>query len=202
MKMKFKILLLISVIIMSCKAKSNEVIISNTDKARILNDILSDTTDLKLIPYQRVFISDFNFLPQLPYHMIEKEGLFEKVSHLKYLSHYLKEKDTLFLKKQIEKNKTFDLKMLAKYNYRILNTCELLKEGVTHDSLSKIVHERMTPLERLYNESYLLINKPIFNKKMNRVCFGIHRESSGENFVLEKINGKWKKIGLTSTWAS
>ncbi|WP_299121511.1 hypothetical protein [uncultured Tenacibaculum sp.] len=201
MKMKLKILLLISVIIISYKTKNSEVIISNTDKARILNEILSDTTDLKLIPYQRVFISDFNFLPQLPY-MIEKEGEFETVSHLKYLSHYLKEKDTLFLKKQIEKNKTFNLKMLAKYNYQILNTSELLKEGVTHDSLSKIVHERMTPLERLHNESYFLIDKPIFNKKMNRVCFGIHRRSSGEDFVFEKINGKWKKINSSSTWTT
>ncbi|WP_420553354.1 hypothetical protein [Tenacibaculum aiptasiae] len=199
--MKLKILLLISIIIISCKAKSNEVIISNTDKARILNEILSDTTDLKLIPYQRVFISDFNFLPQLPY-MIEKEDEIETVSYLKYLSHNLKENDTLFLKKQIQKNKTFDLKMLAKYNYQILNTCELLKKGVPHDSLSQIVHGRMTPFERLYNESYFLIDKPIFNKKMNRVCFGVHRKSSGENFVLEKINGKWKKIGLISTWAS
>ncbi|WP_299157714.1 hypothetical protein [uncultured Tenacibaculum sp.] len=185
------------------KKSDNElVIISDIHKAEILNEILSDTIDLKLLPYQRALISEFNFLHKFPERIIEKEGELISVKYLEYLSHNLKEKDTVFLKDQIEKNKKFDLKILTKYNYQILNTCELLKKGVSHDSLSSIAYERMTPSDRLYGASYFLIEKPIFNKKMNRVCLSIDRPNSGESFVLVRKNGKWEKTSLQSIWAN
>ncbi|PKH52043.1 hypothetical protein CXF68_15670 [Tenacibaculum sp. Bg11-29] len=172
--------------------KQTEFVIGNNEKVEFLNEILSDTINLKLLSSQKIMISDFNFLPKLP-HSILNDNEFKRVSYIKYLSHHLKEKDTVFIKKQIKQNKTFDLKILSKYNYQILNTSKLFKNGVSVDSLSTIALNKQIYTKELYNEPYILIDKPIFNKEMNRVCLSLNRPNSGEYFVFIKKNRKWQK---------
>ena len=198
--------LLVALTVLSCshykKPEKDNVTTRNIDKLEVLNKILSDTINLKLLPYQKILISDFNFLPKLPEKVIDREGEFISVSYIEYLSHNPKEKDTIFLKEQIKQNKTLDLKELSQYNYQIFNTSELIKNSVSIDSLTSLAYEKTSYSDRKYNESFILIDKPIFNKEMNRMCLGIHRPYSGENFIFMKENGKWKKTSIISRWVN
>ena len=192
---------ILTIIFWSCsdkkQSKQTEFFIDNKVKVEFLNEILSDTTNLKLLPDQNIMISDFNFLPDLS-NSIFKNNQYVKVSQIQFLSYHLNEKDTSFIIQQIDRNKTFNLKELSRFGFRILNTSELLKKGVSIDSLSTIVLNKQTDTDRLYNGYYILIDKPIFNKKMNRAFLSINGLHSGSRFVFKKENGNWKKENIGS----
>jgi hypothetical protein len=193
-----KILLtsILTILSLSCSDKKQSTqtafSIDNETKMEFLNEIFSDTTNLKLLPDQNIMISDFNFIPTLP-KLIFKDDEYVNATYLEFLSHHLYEKDTLFIKEQIEKNKSFDLKQLSKFGYRVLNTRDLIKSGVTVDSLSTIVQNKNTDTDNIYNGLYILIDKPIFNKEMNRAYLSINTVNSGTDYVLKKANGNWEK---------
>ena len=193
---KIPVAILLTILLWSCLDKNQleqtKFSIDNKVKAEFLNEILSDTTDLKLLPDQNIMISDFNFLGVLPKSVYQNEK-YITATELEFLSHQLKESDTIFIKEQIKNNKEFDLKELSDFGFRILNTNELFEKGVSIDSLSTIVLNKQTITDKLYNGYYILIDKPIFNKEMNRAYLSINDLHSGTQFVFTKEDGKWKK---------
>lgn len=196
--MKNIIILIVSVLLLSCVDgnKSHKTVsVENSDKLKFLNAILSDTIDFKLLTYQGIMISDFNYIAKLPKSIYQNEHK-HSVTEVQYLSHHLNEADTSFIHQQIEDNVKFDLGLLSQHGFNVLNTKELLKNGTSILDLCDMVKDR-----NLYFEDepcYVLLDKPIFNKKMNRAYMMINTPHSGKEFLFSKENGMWTKKEISS----
>lgn len=196
--MKNIIILIVSVLFLSCvngNKSDKTVSIEHNNKLKFLNEILSDTIDLKLLPNQRIMISDINYIAKLPKSISQNEQN-HLVSEVEYLSHHLSEEDTSFIHQQIVDNEKFDLGLLSQYGFNMLNTKTLLKNGTSVLDLCNIVKER----NRNYKEEpcYILLDKPIFNKNMNRAYMMINTPHSGKEFLFSKENGAWTKNEISS----
>jgi hypothetical protein len=193
--------LIILVLFWNCsdkkKVEQTQIHIENEVKAEFLNEILSDTINLKLLPDQNIMISDFNFLPNFP-QSVPINGEYAKVTEIEFLSHHLKENDTVFIKRQIKSNKDFNLTDLSKFGYRILNTSELLKNGNSVYELSSIVLKNQTETDTLYNGYFMLIDKPIFNKDLDKAYLSVNGLHSGTEYIFTKENGSWSKNEIGS----
>lgn len=193
--------LILIILLSNCSDKNQsgrtQISIDNKTKAEFLNEILSDTTNFKLLPDQNIMISDFNLIQHLP-RSVSKNGEFIKVSEIEFLSHHLKENDTVFIKQQIKDNNHFNLKDLSNFGYRILNTTELLKDGTSVYDLSSIVLNNQTKTDKLYNGYFVLLDKPIFNKELNRAYLSVNGLNSGTEYLFVKKNETWIKENIGS----
>ena len=75
-----------ALLLVSCET-DKENAVSQTEITNFVSEILSDTTNLKIIESKKILISNFDFTPELP---IEFEGY--QTTRTQYISEILEEK--------------------------------------------------------------------------------------------------------------
>src|SRR5690606_31013954 len=114
------------------------------------------------------------------------EGEWKKVSRIDYLSYHLNEKDTSFLREQINQENDL-IAHLSKYGFQVLNSQELLEEGTSLDSIDKIAEERSRQNKTPGERDYIMIDKPVFSKDLNRLYLKIAGYNYGYEYGYEYV---------------
>jgi len=191
--MKKIILILIILLSISCKQTEKnkdfeKIELNEKFKLDFLSQILSDSTDYKLLKKPNRFISNyFDLSPQF-----ENDSL--KISHSEYISQVLEINDIDFIKGQIEQNESFDYDKLGDYGFNILDAKGLIEKGITYTKILEYT-------EKKENYGFLIISVPIFNKDLNRAYIRLY-DFGGETIIFEKINGKWEITNRIDQYAN
>ena len=109
-----------ALLLVSCET-DKENAVSQTEITNFVSEILSDTTNLKIIESKKILISNFDFTPELP---IEFEGY--QTTRTQYISEILEEKDTLFIFNQINSKVKIDFNQLEKESFQIFDLIHFL----------------------------------------------------------------------------
>jgi len=172
------------------KSKDN-IIISDSIRIDFFNQILSDTTKSSLYFNRKEFISNIPLLPP-PYLPTSKTNSKRSITETKYISILLKEEDSLFIKRQRKENLNFRFEKLSKYNFKILDVKEMLKNNVGRDSILNYT--------KAYGEyGFLSITPPVFNRELNRAYVRV-AYFGGESIIYKRINNKWIKEKSLDEW--
>ena len=198
--MNFKdltIILLISINSSCIKDSIVENEITNEFKLEFLNQILSDTIELKIISSKQQLISNRALLPP-PLLPISSANSKKTVKHSKFISDKLNINDTTFVLKQFKSNKKMNLNELSNFGYRIYDMdLHLFKDEIPIN----VIHKQIDSLnERKNSYSFLSITKPIFNKKQNLAYIRIGQSMGGKTLILEKENRKWNIKETLDEW--
>lgn len=187
-------LLLIGFVFISCnedKSKAvNDDSVSDEECIQFLNEVLSDTVNLKFIPSKRIIISNCDF-----HRWIFSE--FEDYSESEILYELLEEKDTTFIKSQIDTLDCFKTNELKKFGFQIYNFKKVL-DKVEYDSIPRKIEKiNISNGNPEFGDAFVMLQRPIFNKKRNKVLLRVDYMYSGEKFLLTKKNNTWekKKVG-------
>lgn len=197
--MRKTIFILTFLTLCSCKDKEKEVVkVSDEFKLEFLNEILSDTTELKILLSKQQLISNFGSgymaPPILP---LDPKNPRKTINHTKFISDTLNIMDTVFVKQQRMDNAKLDLNKLADYGFKIFDLKGLAENKVPYNSILDKVDSLNVGTE---NYSFLQFSVPIFNKKRNLVYIMLSQGSGGETVILEKVNGKWTKKYEINNW--
>ena len=188
------VLLLIGFVFISCNEDKSKVVnndsVSDEECIQLLNEVLSDTINLKLIPSKKVIISNCDF-----HRWIFSE--FEDYSDYEILYELLEEKDTVFIKNQIDTLDCFKTNKLKNFGFQIYNSKKVL-DKVEYDSIPRKIEEiNISNGNPEFGDSFIMLQRPIFNKKRNKVLLRVDYMYSGEKILLTKKNNTWekKKVG-------
>lgn len=168
----------------------NNDLVSDEECIQLLNEVLSDTVNLKFIPSKRIIISNCDF-----HRWIFSE--FEDYSDYEILYELLEEKDTVFVKNQIDTLDCFKTNELKKFGFQIYNFKKVL-DSVEYDSIPRKIEKiNIQNGNPEFGDAFIMLQRPIFNKKRNKVLLRVDYMYSGEKFLLTKKNNTWekKKVG-------
>ena len=166
--------------------------ISDSIKINIINEILEN--NIAIIRNKNALIVHHKLMQNFD-HWIESGDSLIEVSQLNYLSNILKEKDTLFIKHQIEQLKAFSLKGLEPDGYNIFDFKHYINEDIEIDSIIQIAELRNFE-NGIDNQALQFLYGPIMNKKKNKVYLKIDTPYSGNTYLFEKKDGVWTKKNI------
>ena len=176
-------------ILLICSCKSPEkgaVTISNEFKLEFLNEILSDTTELKIIVSKEQLISNsgsgYMIPPFLP---TDSKNSKKSISHAKFISETLNIKDTIFVKQQSIDNAKLDLNKLSDFGFKIFDLKALIKKKTPYNSILDLVDSLNIGTS---NYSFVKFSVPVFNKEKNLAYIRISQGSGGETLILKKYS--------------
>ena len=180
--------LILFLTVISCSNLRDRAAVEIIEPIEFLSFVLTDTTDLNLVPDRYKIISDISILPPptIP------AGKFSD-----FLINVLAETDTLFIQDQLRESNTFRTDNLQEYGFTIIKISEIpANTGIDWDNISDN-----------YGQGILTVDRPIFNSSYNKayvrigyIC-GPHC-GGGQEVVLEKIDNKWIIKEVTGTWIS
>ena len=176
--------IILSITFLSCKRDNNRI--SDSFKLKVLNEILTDTTDLRLLDSTNQLIARFPFGSYWHIDTTKKAGrpTLEYISHSKYIGKRLNE-DTIYIKNQLKANKNFDLIQLKEYGFQIEDNSIML------DSL-KDGDIEVSAYNLYFWDNVTSIFKPVFNRKKDELYLQIVRDNYEYYVILRKDkNGKW-----------
>tara|TARA_R110001632_G_scaffold230106_2_gene367160 strand:+ start:563 stop:1075 length:513 start_codon:yes stop_codon:yes gene_type:complete len=158
--------------------------ISDEFKLEFLNEILSDTTNLKIISNKEQLITFGKLIPgMMPLH---PDGG-KSISHFEFIADSLEVKDVDFIKRQFEKNMEFDYMQLEKYGFRVFDLQKLRKNRGTFD-----LYDTLAEMNKGFDSFYrTIITKPIFNEKKDKAYIMVNN-FGGATYLLKMENGVWK----------
>ncbi len=186
--------MLIGFVFISCKDDKSKVdsddSVSDEECIQFLNEVLSDTINLKLIPSKKVIISNCDF---------HKWNLsnFEDYSELDFFYELLEENDTTFINKQMDNLDCFKTTKLKNFGFQIYNFKKVL-DNVEYDSIPRKIEKiNIQNGNPEFGDAFIMLQRPIFNKKRNRVLLRVDYMYSGVEYLLSKKNNSWekKKVG-------
>ena len=174
---------------LSCKEKEKKQAIeineiTNEFRLIFLNEILSDSTNLKYYFTKNGLISNMTLLPPPSFYPYDVE----KESH--YISEILNINDTAFVSRQFKLNSNFSFDNLSKYGYKILDVKSIVKNKNPYNQIQDSVKKHYNGK----NEFGCLttFSKPIFNKEKNKAYVRVGCGSSGCTLIFIKNENKWK----------
>ena len=180
-----------ALLLVSCET-DKENAVSQTEITNFVSEILSDTTNLKIIESKKTLISNFDFTPELP---IEFEGY--QTTRTQYISEILEEKDTLFIFNQINSKVKIDFNQLEKESFQIFDLIHYTKADFTIEEIKKEASKLNESNSLKYGDYFLMMKKPIFNKKRNKVVLNVNSIGSGHEYLLEKKGNNWKNTRIS-----
>lgn len=187
-------LLLIGFVFISCNENKSKVVnddsVSDEECIQLLNEVLSDTINLKLIPSKKVIISNCDF---------HKWNLsnFEDYSELDFFYELLEENDTTFINKQMDNLDCFKVTELKNFGFQIYNFKKLF-DKVEYDSIPKEIEKiNISNGNPQFGDVFFMLQRPIVNKNRDKVILRIDYMTSGITYLLSKKNNTWekKKVG-------
>lgn len=180
-------------LLISCKTDDNSFI-KESEMTNLISEILSDTTNLKIIDSKKTLVSNLDFTPS--FKPIQIEGY--KITETKYLCDILEENDTLFIYNQITSKNKIDFNTLEKKGFKIFDLCKYSNENFTFEQI-KNEAQRLNTINGLnYGDYFLMIKNPIFNKKRNKAVLKVNHIGSGKEYLLVKENNIWSKNRISS----
>lgn len=191
--MKKALQVLFILIFISCVENKKEIVqtelkITNILKFEFLNQILSDTIDLKLMRNKKMHLSNYNGIPP-PILPIDTKRSGYSITHSEYIAQQLGINDVDFVKKQMAENKNFDFNKLSDYGFNILDVKGYLDKEIYYSKILEI-----TENQKYYG--FFTVSVPIFNKSLDK-AYVRTMDFGGETLLLKKLNDKWiidKKI--------
>ncbi|MGS2765286.1 hypothetical protein [Sinomicrobium sp. M5D2P9] len=193
-----KIILYISfgLFLLACKKETKEnIVITDEFKLEFLNQVLSDTTELKVLLTKSQLISNAGFggmtPPLLP---VDPKNSKKTISHWKFISDSLKVSDTMFIRKQVSDNIHLDLNRLEKYGFNVFDLKSKLENNEPYSAIIDSISEGTE------NYGILKFNKPIFNKDKNLAYLMLEQGAGGQTLILALVDGKWKKKNKFGDW--
>lgn len=172
--------------------------ISEEHKFELLNEILSDTTGLKILYSKKQLISNFGGAYVLPPTLPRDPKKPKKtISHYKFIFDTLNISDTVFVKQQMIENSKLDLNRLKEYGFKMFDLKGLLEKNVPYDSILDLADSLNIGAN---NYSFLRYSVPIFNKEKNLAYIILAQGSGGVTLILEKEEGKWKRKYEIDGW--
>ncbi|MDC9722427.1 MAG: hypothetical protein PSN34_06595 [Urechidicola sp.] len=196
---RYRLLVVGVILFISCDEQT-EVLITNSDRIDFLVEILSDTTELKIIKSKDQLISNHASLIKPFFWTIDKDDNIEVYSGsvIKYISDSLRVNDTIFIKEQIKQNRYFDMDKLESYGFRIFDN----KYYNEHPEIDWQTRNDMIDSLNIGKKSYrvLHISKPIFNKSFDLAFIRTRHGPSGQSLILEKKDQKWIKKNILSSY--
>ena len=187
-------LLLIGFVFISCNENKSKVVnddsVSDEECIQLLNEVLSDTINLKLIPSKKVIISNCDF---------HKWNLsnFEDYSELDFFYELLEENDTTFINKQMDNLDCFKVTELKNFGFQIYNFKKIF-DKVEYDSIPKEIEKiNISNGNPQFGDVFFMLQRPIVNKNRDKVILRIDYMTSGITYLLSKKNNTWekKKVG-------
>ena len=187
-------LLLIGFVFISCNENKSKVVnddsVSDEECIQLLNEVLSDTINLKLIPSKKVIISNCDF---------HKWNLsnFEDYSELDFFYELLEENDTTFINKQMDNLDCFKVTELKNFGFQIYNFKKIF-DKVEYDSIPKEIEKiNISNGNPQFGDVFFMLQRPIVNKNRDKVILRIDYMTSGITYLLSKKNNSWekKKVG-------
>ena len=186
--------MLIGFVFISCKDDKSRIVnddlVSDQECIQFLNEVLSDTVNLKLIPSKRIIISNCDF------HRWNLSA-FENYSDYDFLYELLEEKDTVFVKNQIDTLKCFRTTELKNFGFQVYDFKKRL-DKVEYDSIPKEIEKiNISNGNPEFGDGFIMIQRPIFNRKRDKILLRIDYTTSGIDYLLSKKNNSWekKKVG-------
>ena len=187
-------LLLIGFVFISCNEDKSKVVkddsVSDEECIQFLNEVLSDTVNLKLIPSKKVVIANWNFTSK----NVNSIEIFSKYG---FLYEILEEKDSVFVKNQYDNPKSFNPSELKNYGFQIFDLKSKMK-NFSIDSV-KVEIEKINILNRKreFEDDFIMLRRPIVNRKRDKILLRIDYINSGIDYLLIKKNNTWekKKVG-------
>ena len=180
-----------AILLVSCET-DKENAVSQAEITNFISEILSDTTNLKIMESKKTLISNFDFTPEL---LIEFEGY--QTTRTQYISEILEEKDTLFIFNQINSKVKIDFNQLEKESFQIFDLIHYTKADFTIEEIKKEASKLNESNSLKYGDYFLMMKKPIFNKKRNKVVLNVNSIGSGHEYLLEKKGNNWKKTRIS-----
>ena len=187
-------LLLIGFVFISCNENKSKVVnddsVSDEECIQLLNEVLSDTVNLKFIPSKRIIISNCDF-----HRWIFSE--FEDYSDYEILYELLEEKDTVFVKNQIDTLDCFKTTELKNFGFQVYDFKKIF-DKVEYDSIPREIKKINISNGNLESgDGFIMLQRPIFNKKRDKILLRIDYITSGIDYLLSKKNNSWekKKVG-------
>ena len=184
--------MLIGFVFISCKDDKSRIVnddlVSDQECIQFLNEVLSDTVNLKLIPSKRIIISNCDF------HRWNLSA-FENYSDYDFLYELLEEKDTVFVKNQIDTLKCFKTTELKNFGFQIYNFKKIF-DNVEYDSIPREIEKiNISNGNPEFGDGFIMLQRPIFNRKRDKILLRIDYMNSGIDYLLSKkiIPGKRKK---------
>lgn len=191
MKKTFSIVIISFILFISCKEnvtensiETNEI--TNEFRLQFLNEILSDTINIKLLSSKNDLISNRNSLPPPSFEnsSVNKES--------DYISEILQINDTSFFLKQFDLNSTLKLDDLSKFGFKVFDVNSMIKSGKGHYSILNEVNLYYEDCKDCKSQCLLVISKPIFNKNRNKAYLRYGCGSGGRTLIFSKENNIWQ----------
>ena len=186
--------MLIGFVFISCNEDKSKVVnndsVSDEDCIQFLNEVLSDTINLKFIPSKRIIISNCDFHRW-------NFSRFENYSDYDFLYELLEEKDTVFVKNQIDTLKCFRTTELKNFGFQVYDFKKRL-DKVEYDSIPKEIEKiNISNGNPEFGDGFIMLQRPIFNRKRDKILLRIDYMTSGIDYLLSKKNNSWekKKVG-------
>lgn len=116
---------------------------------------------------------------------------------MRFCMNYQKKKILTFIKNQIDSLDCFKTTELKNFGFQIYNFKKVL-DKVDYDSIPKEI-EKINILNGNpeFGDAFIMLQRPIFNKKRNKVLLRVDYMYSGIEYLLSKKNNSWekKKVG-------
>lgn len=199
--MKCLLQILMVFMFISCKKEPHkDNSISDKFKLEFINEILSDSLNQRYSFKNKSLISNFPaMIPINPINDIQYPDI-ELNSVLKYISHYLKTKDTLFILQQIRQNKNFNFDQLSNYDYNLFDYKSCISNHIKLDSIYKLVAIECEKFSYKSKSSIIFVSTPIFNKELNLAFIRFRDIGGGESVIFEKKNNNWEFQQRIEIW--
>lgn len=193
---KLIIYISVGILFLACKKEQKEdIVITNQFKLEFLNQVLSDTTELKILTTKGQLISNAGFGGMVPPFLpVDPKNQRKTVSHWKFISDNLNVSDTVFIKNQVSDNKNLNLNELGKFGFNVFDLKSKLKNNEPFMSEIDSINDGTE------NYGILKFSKPIFNKDKNLAYLMLEQGSGGNTIILEFVDGKWKKKTQLADW--
>ena len=192
--------ILMVLLFISCKKEQlKEVSFSDEFKLEFINEILSDSLNQRYFFKNKSLVSNFPAIPPIvPINDIEYPDM-ELNSVLKYISHYLKTTDTLFILKQMKKNEKLNFDQLSRFGYNLFDYKHCINNHIKLDSIHKLVAIECEKFS-YKKSSVIFVSTPIFNKELNLAFIRFRDFGGGESVIFEKNNNKWEFQQKIEIW--
>lgn len=199
--MKYLLHILIVFIFISCKKEPHkDKSISDKFKLEFMNEIFSDSLNQRYFFKNKSLISNFPAISPIdPSNDIQYPEI-ELNSVIKYISHYLKTKDTLFILQQIRQNKNFNYDQLTNYDYNLFDYKNCINNHIKLDSIYKLVAIECKKFNFKSKSSIIFVSTPIFNKELNLAFIRFRDFGGGESVIFKKNKNKWEFQQKIEIW--
>tara|TARA_E500000318_G_C3530144_1_gene200113 strand:- start:597 stop:1139 length:543 start_codon:yes stop_codon:yes gene_type:complete len=170
---------------MSCtQSRKKHIEISDEFKLEFLNEILSDTSNLKIISNKEQLITFGELIPgMMPIH--PNGG--STISHFEFIADSLETQDIDFIRQQWIKNKDFDFMQLKNYGFRVFDLQKLRQETKSSD-----LFDTLEIMNKGFKSFYrTIITVPVFNEKKDKAYLMVNNYG-GAAYILKMENGKWE----------